>query len=176
MRIIAPMPKKKLTSKAKLHGDFTTFMSKKFQIWDHFSKLLFTKDSDDPKSLDIWLWEVGEKKRLNGVNKWKNPEWHIPPDTWHITHHTWNLTLDMWNITHWEWLTLSKNSDIWLWQFRSNGVMWQMKLDMWHGVTCDMRHVTWDKWHVTGYTWHVTHDTKEVVKIISKCKVLSSNS
>ena len=134
-------------------------MTKSFQIWGHFFPLLFPKDSKNPKSLDIGLWEVGKKKRLNGVNKWKNPEWHIPPDTWHMTHDTWNLTLDMLNITHWEWLTLSKNSDIWLWQVRRNGVMWQMKLNMWH-VTCHMGwHVTCDMGQMTCYRWHLTCDT-----------------
>ena len=52
-------------------GDFTPFMSKSFQIWDHFFPLLFPKDSENLKSLDIGLWEVGAKRRLNGVNKWK---------------------------------------------------------------------------------------------------------
>ena len=42
-----------------------------FQIWDHFFPLLFPKDSENLKSLDIGLWEVRAKRRLNGVNKWK---------------------------------------------------------------------------------------------------------
>ena len=54
-------------------GDFTPIMSKSFQIWDHFFSLLFPKDSENLKSLDIGLREVGAKRRLNGVNKWKNP-------------------------------------------------------------------------------------------------------
>ena len=31
--------------------------------------LLFPMDSEYLKSLDIGLWEVGAKRRLNGVNK-----------------------------------------------------------------------------------------------------------
>ena len=50
-------------------GDFTTFMSKSFQIWDHFFPLLFPKDSKNLKSLDIGLWEVRAKRPLNGVRK-----------------------------------------------------------------------------------------------------------
>ena len=42
-------------------------MSNSFQIGDHFFSLLFPKDSENLKSLDIGLWEVGAKRRLNGV-------------------------------------------------------------------------------------------------------------
>ena len=62
------LPKKKLF----LRGDFKPFMSKRFQIWDHFFPLLFPKDSESLKILDIRLQEVGANRRLNGVNKWKN--------------------------------------------------------------------------------------------------------
>ena len=48
------------------------FISKSFQIWDHFFRLLFLKGSENLKSLNIGLQEVGTKKHLNGVNKWKN--------------------------------------------------------------------------------------------------------
>ena len=68
MRIEAPIPKKILLCKAKfskkklfLRGDFTPFISKSFQIWDRFFPLLFPKDSENLKSLDIGLWEMGEK-------------------------------------------------------------------------------------------------------------------
>ena len=44
-------------------------MSKSIQIWDHFSPLVFPKDSENLKSLDIGLWEVRETRRLNGVIK-----------------------------------------------------------------------------------------------------------
>ena len=50
-------------------GDFTLFMSKKFQIWDQFFTLLFPKDSEYLKSLDIGLWLVWAKRPLNGVKK-----------------------------------------------------------------------------------------------------------
>ena len=62
MRIVAPIPKKSC-------GNFTPFMSKSIQIWDHFLPLVFPKDSENLKSLDIGLLEVGATKRLNGVNR-----------------------------------------------------------------------------------------------------------
>ena len=74
MRIVAPIPKN-LASKAKfatkktMRGDLAPFMSKSFTIWDHFFLLLFPKDSKYLKSLDIWIWEVGAKRPLNGVKK-----------------------------------------------------------------------------------------------------------
>ena len=52
-----------------LCGDFTPFISKNVQIWDHFFPVLFPKDSENSKSLDIVLWEVGAKRCLNGMNK-----------------------------------------------------------------------------------------------------------
>ena len=48
-------------------GDFALFISKSFQIWDHFFLLLFPKDSENLKSLDIGLWEVGARRPLNRV-------------------------------------------------------------------------------------------------------------
>ena len=72
-----PIPKNP-PSKAKfsvklffLRGDFTPFMNKSFQIWDHFFPLLLTNDSKNLKSLDIGLWKVGAQRRLNRVNKCK---------------------------------------------------------------------------------------------------------
>ena len=47
------------------------FMRKSFTIWNHFWPLLFPKESQYLKSLDIELLEVGAKRCLNGVNKWK---------------------------------------------------------------------------------------------------------
>ena len=44
-------------------------MSKSIQILDHFFALVFPKDTENLKSLDIGLWEVGAKRSLNGVNK-----------------------------------------------------------------------------------------------------------
>ena len=42
-----------------------------FQIWDHFLPLVFPKDSENLKSLDIGLQEVEAKRRINGMNKLK---------------------------------------------------------------------------------------------------------
>ena len=39
------------------------------QIWDHIHPLLFPKDSESLKFLDIRLWEVGSKRSLNGTLK-----------------------------------------------------------------------------------------------------------
>ena len=58
---------KKICKNLFRRGDFTPFMRKSFQIWDHFFPLLFPKDSENLKSLDIGLREVGEKRPLNGV-------------------------------------------------------------------------------------------------------------
>ena len=44
-------------------------MSKSFQMGDHFFSLFFPKDSENLKSLDIGLWEVGAKRPLNEVRK-----------------------------------------------------------------------------------------------------------
>ena len=44
-----------------MRGDFTLFMSKSFQISDHFFPLLFPKDSESLQILDLWLCEVGQK-------------------------------------------------------------------------------------------------------------------
>ena len=58
-------PKNKLL----LHDNFRQFSNKDFQIWDHFFPLLFLKDSESLKILDIQLREVGEKICLNGTSK-----------------------------------------------------------------------------------------------------------
>ena len=52
-----------------LRGDFRPLPNKNVQIWDHFFPLLLPKDSESLKILDIWLWEVGAKKLLNGTSK-----------------------------------------------------------------------------------------------------------
>ena len=54
-----------------LRGDFRPLPNKNVQRWDHFFPLLSPKDSENLKSLDIGLQEMGTKKRLNGVNKWE---------------------------------------------------------------------------------------------------------
>ena len=53
-------------------------MSKSFTIWNKFFPLLFPKDSEYLKSLDIVLWEVGAKRPLNGMRTCDG----------HITKHT----------------------------------------------------------------------------------------
>ena len=45
------------------------FQNKNVEIWDHFFPLLFPKDSESLKILDIRLWEVGAKTCLNGTSK-----------------------------------------------------------------------------------------------------------
>ena len=54
-----------------MHGNFTPFMSKSFQIWDHLFHLIFPNNSENLKSLDIGRQAVGAKRRLNKVNKWR---------------------------------------------------------------------------------------------------------
>ena len=48
-------------------GNFTLFMSKSFQIWDHFFPLLFSKDSDFGK------WGKKTSKRSEKHRYQKNP-------------------------------------------------------------------------------------------------------
>ena len=60
-------PKK--VKKKKLRGDFRQFSKKNVHIWDHFFLLLFPKDSESLKILDIRLREVGAKRPLNGTSK-----------------------------------------------------------------------------------------------------------
>ena len=63
---------RKISNKKKLfflRGDFRPFPNKNVPIWDHFFPLLFPKDSESLKILDIRLWEVGAKRPLNGTSK-----------------------------------------------------------------------------------------------------------
>ena len=73
MQIVVPANKAKFSEKLNffVHGNFTLFISKSFQILSHFFALLFPKDSKNLKFLNCGLWEVGTKRRLNGVNKWR---------------------------------------------------------------------------------------------------------
>ena len=64
-----PASKAKFTKKLFLCGNFTPFMSKSFQIWDHFFSLHFLKDSKNPKSMDIWFRKWGQKIVLT---EWTN--------------------------------------------------------------------------------------------------------
>ena len=52
-----------------LRRDFRPLPNKNVPIWDHFYPLLFPKDSESLKILDIGLREVGAKRRLNGTSK-----------------------------------------------------------------------------------------------------------
>ena len=52
-----------------MRGDFRPLPKKNLQIIDHFFPLLFPKDSESLKILDIQLQKVGEKRPLNGTSK-----------------------------------------------------------------------------------------------------------
>ena len=49
--------------------DFRPLPNKNVQMLDHFFPLLFPKDSESQKILDIRLQEVGAKRHLNGTSK-----------------------------------------------------------------------------------------------------------
>ena len=78
MRIVAPIPKKTLLvrqnspkkMKKKIPGYLKPFTSKSSQIWDHFFTSLFPMDSENLKSLDIKLREVGAQGQ--GKQGWTN--------------------------------------------------------------------------------------------------------
>ena len=57
-----------------VRGDFRQFLNKNVHIWDHFFSLLFPKDYESLKILDIRLWEVGAKRPLKGTSKVKKWE------------------------------------------------------------------------------------------------------
>ena len=54
-----------------LHGDFRPLLNKNVEMLDHFFPLLFPKNSESLKILDIRLWEVGAKRPLQGTSKVK---------------------------------------------------------------------------------------------------------
>ena len=58
-------PKNKLF----LCRNFRPLPNKNVPIWDHFFSLLFPKDSESLKILDIRLWEVVAKRCLNSTSK-----------------------------------------------------------------------------------------------------------
>ena len=61
---------KKITKKNFfLRRDFKRLSNKNVQICDQFFPLLFPKDSESLKILDIGLQEMGAKRRLNGTSK-----------------------------------------------------------------------------------------------------------
>ena len=63
--------KAKISNKKKLflRGGFRPLLNKNVQMLDHFFSILFPKDSESLKILDIRLWEVGAKRPLNGTSK-----------------------------------------------------------------------------------------------------------
>ena len=54
--------KKIICKKLFSSGDFRPFLSKNAKIWDYFFQLVFPKDFEYLKSLDIGLWEMGAKR------------------------------------------------------------------------------------------------------------------
>ena len=66
--------KKNLYKTFFCRDNFIPFLSKKVRILDHFLQLLFAKDSEYLKSLDIGLQEVGAKRPLNRVNEQTNTQ------------------------------------------------------------------------------------------------------
>ena len=58
-----------------MRGKFTHFISKRFHIWDHFFPIFFSKDSENLKSFDIGLQEVGAKRCLKRMNKWRRKKY-----------------------------------------------------------------------------------------------------
>ena len=52
-----------------MRSDFRPLPNKKIQIWDSFFPLLFLKDSESLKIVDIRLQEVGAKIPVNGTSK-----------------------------------------------------------------------------------------------------------
>ena len=70
-------PKKTEKSEEKnffLRGDFRQFSKKNVHIWDHFFPLLFPKDSESLKILDIRLREVGAKRPLKKTENRRRPK------------------------------------------------------------------------------------------------------
>ena len=53
-----------------LQSDFTPFISKSYQNWDHSFRLLFSQDYKSLKMLDIQLWEVEKKLFKRYLKKW----------------------------------------------------------------------------------------------------------
>ena len=67
---------------AKKNGDFTPFISKIFQMWDHFFPLLFPNYLEYLKIWDIHLLEVGAKRwYLKSEQTHKQTNRHTHPRT-----------------------------------------------------------------------------------------------
>ena len=52
-----------------MRKDYTPYISKSFQMRDHFFPLQFPKDSKSLIILDIQIWKVESKRLLNGTSK-----------------------------------------------------------------------------------------------------------
>ena len=57
-----------------LRSDFRQFSNENVHIRDHFFPLLFPKDSESLKILDIRLWEVGTKRPLKKTKNRRRPK------------------------------------------------------------------------------------------------------
>ena len=68
-RLYWDITRKIAKKKLFLRGDFRPFSNENVQMLDHFFSLLFPKDSESLKILDIRLREVGAKRPLNGTSK-----------------------------------------------------------------------------------------------------------
>ena len=60
---------KSAKKKLFLRGDFRQLSNKNVQMLDHFFPLLFPKDSESLKILNIRFREVGAKRPLNGTSQ-----------------------------------------------------------------------------------------------------------
>ena len=65
---------KSAKKKLFLRGNFRPLPFKNVQMLDHFFPLLFPKDSESLKILDIRLWEVGAKKPLKKTENQRRPK------------------------------------------------------------------------------------------------------
>ena len=125
------------------HGDFLPFMSKSFQIWDHFFPLLFPKNSKPLKFLDIQLWEVGAKRPLNDTSKVNR---HTDRQT-HTCTHIWVRFLrtgigpelcDFFKKFGWLlWPNVNKNNFVFnlLWEIFFTKVLGKKYGSLWHLIT-----------------------------------------
>ena len=67
-------PKKMKKKTFFWRGDLRQFSNNNVYIWDHFFPLLFPKDSESLKILDIRFREVGAKRPLKKTKNWRRPK------------------------------------------------------------------------------------------------------
>ena len=72
--------KAKSEREKKMRGNFRPLPNKNVQMLDHFFPLLFPKNSESLKILDIRLREVGAKRPLNGTSKVKKLDFFLRGD------------------------------------------------------------------------------------------------